>query len=153
MDDDPVAIHTLAAASHEIIHTLLNKSGLRGILFDSDIVRDECRGELMSLVKAAPNFFKHADRDPGASLDFDTGTNEFIILFTAEGIRRLDGHSGELEETFAIWFSLHHPHLLTRDIFDGQVHHDMLDELRRINKRQFFDNRHLLHGRLKRDGE
>jgi hypothetical protein len=36
-DGDPVSIHTLLAAAHEIIHTLYRRKGLRDLLFDSDL--------------------------------------------------------------------------------------------------------------------
>ncbi len=44
-DGDPVSIHTLATASHEIMHTLYRRKGLRGLIFDSDAIKEERRSE------------------------------------------------------------------------------------------------------------
>jgi hypothetical protein len=44
-DGDPVAIHTLIAASHEVLHTLFRRKGLHGLIFDSDLIEDERRAE------------------------------------------------------------------------------------------------------------
>jgi hypothetical protein len=34
--EDPVAIHTLISAAHEIVHTLFKRAGLHGLMFDTD---------------------------------------------------------------------------------------------------------------------
>lgn len=61
-DDDPVAVHTLAVAAW------------------------------VALIKKSANFFKHADRDPDAILDFDPGMNEWYILY-ATAARQLCGEA------------------------------------------------------------
>jgi hypothetical protein len=43
MDGDPIAIHTLACAAHDIIHTLFKRKGLKGLIFDSEIIKEEER--------------------------------------------------------------------------------------------------------------
>src|SRR5579862_9769286 len=73
---DPVAIHTLAAAAHEIVHTLFRRKGLSGLLFDSPRIRDDKRAEFARAAKAAATFFKHAQRDPDGTLEFNPAMND-----------------------------------------------------------------------------
>jgi hypothetical protein len=51
-DEDPVAVHTLAAASHEIILALFKKSGLSGLLFDSEDFKAEHREKIVRAIKS-----------------------------------------------------------------------------------------------------
>ncbi|HEV2335198.1 MAG TPA: hypothetical protein VGS13_06865 [Stellaceae bacterium] len=62
--EDPVSVHTLAAAAHEIVHTLFRRRGLSGLLFDSPLIKEECRSMWAKRMKAVATFFKHAQRDP-----------------------------------------------------------------------------------------
>jgi hypothetical protein len=79
-DDDPVAIHTLVAAAHEVIHTLFKRAGLSGLLFDSPVIKDERRSEVAMAIKAPATFFKHAQRDPDKTLSpiFDSALTQVI---------------------------------------------------------------------------
>lgn len=63
---DAVAIHTLAAASHQILVDLASERGLSGIPKNNPLVRSEKEKEWITLVNNSHNFFKHADRDPEA---------------------------------------------------------------------------------------
>src|ERR1700730_14381745 len=51
-DDDPIAIHTLTAAAHDIIHTLFRRKGLKNLLFDSKLIKDNFRAEWVRGMKA-----------------------------------------------------------------------------------------------------
>ncbi|MEK7992289.1 MAG: hypothetical protein AAB403_00650 [Planctomycetota bacterium] len=75
-DGDPVAVHTLTAAAHELVHTLYKKRGLHDLLFDSDWIKDEYRKQWSDKLRANANFFKHADRDAEAELEFDPILND-----------------------------------------------------------------------------
>ena len=61
-DADPISIHTLAAASHQIIHDLNRKNKGPELLLDTMFIKDEFRQEYKNFMKDASNFFKHADR-------------------------------------------------------------------------------------------
>jgi hypothetical protein len=45
-DGDPVSIHALLAAAHEIIHRLYRNKGLRNLMFDNENIEEEHRGYL-----------------------------------------------------------------------------------------------------------
>jgi hypothetical protein len=138
-DGDPVAIHTLIAASHEIVHRLFRNAGHSDLFFDAAIIRDERRGDFAKLMKAPANFFKHARQDPEAEFDFHPGINETLIAFSVVGLQRMGVGLGLEESSFLHWTALHHPEWISEgnryDSLDPQV----LGDFRSIDKHQFFD--------------
>ena len=54
---DPVSIHTLASAAHELLHALYKKQGLSGLLFDFPNVKEEYRSFMAKELKKYFNFF------------------------------------------------------------------------------------------------
>jgi hypothetical protein len=102
-DGDPVSIHTLASASHEIVHALFRAKGLKGLLFDSPIVRPEKRSIWSGLLKTSFNFFKHARHDDGTVLDFHPGINEIILTACCKGIREIGSPVAVEELAFIYW--------------------------------------------------
>src|SRR6266446_6563741 len=78
-DGDPVSIHALVYAAHEIIHRLFRQAGHTGLLFDldadsalpkgTDATPEELvvlRSEFPAFLKRNANFFKHAERETNA---------------------------------------------------------------------------------------
>src|SRR5262245_51955519 len=65
-ESDPVSIHSLAAASHEVLTNISRKteSGTQ-MIFDlvSEWTKEEYRKEVRRKLHDAQNFFKHADQD------------------------------------------------------------------------------------------
>ena len=82
---DIVSVHTLAAASSAVFADLLHAKGRKA--WRDEIV--ECfpgqEEEIKRVLRKAQNFFKHANKDPDAVLEFDEATNdETIIIATLE---------------------------------------------------------------------
>ncbi len=61
-EGDPVSVHTLAAAAHQIIHDLNRRNKGPDLLRDTKFIKSEYRNEFVSDIKSASNFMKHADR-------------------------------------------------------------------------------------------
>jgi hypothetical protein len=141
---DPIAIHTLAVAAYEVLHTLSKKRdpNRRDLLFDSDHIKDEFRTDWIKLIKKHANFFKHADRDGDSVIEFDPEMNEWYIMY-ASVARALCGEPQSSEEsTFLWWFQVHKPHLLTekgRQMVADRIPIDNLEEIRTWPKRKFFE--------------
>lgn len=77
---DPVSIHTLTRASHEILQTLCEKQGVHSSLFcDLQMIKEEYRIEVKQALNKAKNFFKHAERDPDEVIVFNPEVSEFYI--------------------------------------------------------------------------
>lgn len=82
-DGDPVSIHTLACAACDLIRDMgrsLGHEGLTAKEWSLEYVKPEYRGEVRALLAASQNFFKHADRDPTAVLDFNPDEPRARIL-------------------------------------------------------------------------
>jgi hypothetical protein len=150
MEDDPVSVHTLAAAAHEIVHTLFRRKGHKGLLFDSDVIKDEYRSEAAKLIKSSATFFKHAQKDPEAIIQFDPVINEALLFFATIGIRQIDQASGEEEEIFLHWLAIHRPDISAMGkIFEERLPIETLQDVRSMNRRQYFEEAVAVYRRLK----
>jgi hypothetical protein len=107
---DPVAIHTLACAAHEVVHTLFERAGLQGLLFDADFIQDKHRSDWIRVLRRNANFLKHADRDPDAEIEFNSATNEGLLMACFSGLQRLGASLDSVEERcFHFWLRVHYP--------------------------------------------
>jgi len=138
-DGDPVSIHTLISAAHEITHKLFKLSGHQGLLFDTHVIKDEFRGEFAKLIKSNANFFKHADKDPYKETGFAPIVNECLIFMTLYGISKIDKKLfWDREAAFTTWIAIHKPNLIKENIFDKSVSVKAIEEVRAIGKSDFF---------------
>jgi hypothetical protein len=113
-DGDPVSIHTLAFAAHEIIHFVSKKKGRgRDLLFDSLVIRDERRKEFNILMKSHATFFKHARSDAEAVTEFHPILSRLFILFSILGVELSGEALNDEESAFIWWLFIHEPALLT----------------------------------------
>jgi hypothetical protein len=69
-----------------------------------DLVR-----KLRTAIRAPQNFFKHADRQPGAVLEFSPELSEIILLDAMVTYGKLTSEIPWLFEAFANWFGLRYP--------------------------------------------
>lgn len=161
-DGDPVSVHTLCYAAYEVIHVLSRNANRKDkLIFDNDFIKDEFRSEFNLLVKKAPNFFKHADKDPNGAIEFLPQMSEMFFLFTALGIETMGLKLGGEEKAFLIWLSIHSPEVMV----DGAMTKFLegfpvktIEEVKVMPKTEFF--KHVMTGHtkglrvvLKRTGE
>jgi hypothetical protein len=147
-DGDPVAIHSLGYAAYEVIHVLSkNASRKETLLYDTDIIRDEFRADFNKLVRKAPNFFKHADRDPDGTIQFMPQFTEMFFLFSILGLETMGLKLGAEEKAFLLWLSIHNPSIMA----DGAMQKflqgfpiKVVDEARGIPKTEFY--KHVMTG-------
>ncbi len=74
-----VAIHTLTAAAHKILDDIAQQKGMHTIR-SLPYIREENKKTWSALLNEPQNFFKHADRDPEASLDFHPEFPHFFLF-------------------------------------------------------------------------
>jgi hypothetical protein len=141
-DGDPVAIHALAFAAYEVIHVVSKKRNpeRRDLLFDSLLIKDENRSEFNIALKAAAYFFKHADRNPDAELEFDPELSDTFILYSICGREQCGAPQSDEESSFMWWLEFQHPEFQVKgrkpvtDFFPVEV----FETIRRLPKREFF---------------
>lgn len=98
---DMIAVHTLAAAAQGVLRALARRKGFTS-LFEEGItkIRPEKQDEVRSLFAKAQNFFKHADRDADAKLEFFPDATKFYLLDATRLLLSLTGR--HLPETAAL---------------------------------------------------
>lgn len=139
-DGDPVAIHTLAYGSHEIIHRLFRNKGLNDLMYDSSVIEEEYRGEANIWLKASANFFKHAtqESEPDATKEFHPHLNHLFMVMSITGLLRMGERLSEVEMVFNLWNIIHHPHWFTENILENRLPVDELSALQEVGKGDFF---------------
>lgn len=88
---DLIAVHTLAAAAQGVLADLGRQKGIRSIFDRPELIRPERQKEVYQLFRRAQNFFKHANEDPEATLDFFYETTKFYLLDAALLYQALTG--------------------------------------------------------------
>lgn len=137
-DGDPIAIHTLAYAAHEIVHRLFRLKGLHDLLFDSSVVKEGQRVEWGKLLKQGANFLKHAkiENDPDVFIDFPPFANDMFIIMSLEGLRRMGLELKPTELAFLVWQSLHTTYLAP-GLIKKSIPIHTLQQLRALSRREF----------------
>jgi hypothetical protein len=109
---DPIAIHTLAAAAHQILHDLGRAKGGLSAIKDNPYIRPEKRKEFIAIIHAAQNFSKHADRDPNEEFEFRLA---FTPLYIFDAVQMWNALTDKLFKEafiFYMWFGIKNPHLI-----------------------------------------
>jgi len=107
---DPVAMHTLAAAAFGVIRDLNQKRGGGPTLHESiyEHVKPEHHKLLSDKLNEAQNFFKHADRDHEATLEFNPDLTEIMAMDACFKYAELTGELPPLFQIFNGWMMLTH---------------------------------------------
>lgn len=137
-EGDPVSIHTLISAAHEIIHRMYRNSGRKGLLLDSDLVRTELRKEWAEKIKESYNFFKHFDskKEKKESINFRPELNDILIIFSSHALMQL-GETPDTEQlAFAQWMLIHRPHFMDEDV-RNRIPIEVLHNLKSVDRKQF----------------
>jgi len=154
-DDDPISIHTLAAAAHQIIHDLNRRNKGPDMMLDTKLVKDEFRKEFASEMKNAANFLKHADRGKmgiAKVFEFNPESNEHFIIFSIIGLRYLGEQLSAEEIAFERWQMFKNPDLLTdagKELFEQNFTVEKLAVIRATPKHKFLEAFHLIVGQAK----
>ena len=108
---DPVIIHTLVAAGHQVLTDLRNASGVAGLLKGKGQSAEQLRN-----LNYAANFSKHADKDPNGRINIEPlrdFTDEFLMDAVVL-VQRLDGDLPIEAKLFWSWFVTKH-----EELFEG----------------------------------
>jgi hypothetical protein len=140
-ESDPVAIHTLACASHQIIHDIIHHHGGHDPLFGSPYIKAGFKNIAKKHFHKHYHFFKHANRDPNKSIDFHESAPHPFILYSILGIEQLAFKKTPLQSAFMIFFALNNPSILTKagsEFFFQEIPPDELTKFRSLTRKQFF---------------
>lgn len=113
---DPVSIHTLAAAAYNITRDINKKMGSSPLLIKElflKCVREGHEEEVRKKLNEAENFFKHAERDHQAVIDFNPELSEMFVLEACSAYYKLRGEFPPLFKLFQSWFIANHQDLFS----------------------------------------
>ncbi len=111
-DLDPVSIHTLTCASHEILSSLNKRANGAPSIMSDHLILDPYKEEYRRKLTEAKSFFKHADRDPDALLSFKPEINEYFLLDACELYEILTTEKNTHFVIYRFWFKLQNPQFL-----------------------------------------
>ncbi len=109
---DSVSVHTLASAAAQILSDLCAAKGLFSPIRGAGIIREDRRREWLAALKKAENFFKHADRDADASLEFNADITEGTLFDSTYMYLALTGKRTYESAIFESWLFQKHPEFL-----------------------------------------
>ena len=113
MERDPVSIHTLAGAVYQILIDLNKHRGGNPLIMElaslKGVVIPGKEKDLIRLLSKAENFFKHADRDPEAIIDFCPASNEHVLWESCIKYTELTSEQTPTMQAMNLWFQVRHP--------------------------------------------
>lgn len=143
-DGDPVSIHSLAYAAHQIVHDLNRNAKGPNLFLDMPGIKKERRDEFVAMVKRDANFFKHADergkRQDSPSIEFTLSVNDLFIMIAITGLTYLKQDLSHQENGFALWYRIHYPDMLderTERAFKQANRIESWGSFRQLPKREF----------------
>ena len=109
---DPVSIHTLAAAAHQVLRDIGRHDNIKSFLKDSGLIRKEYEKEYLTIISEAENFFKHADKDPHKLLKFNPQQTESLLFDAVEMYMQITKEMPEDMSIYRVWFLANHPEIV-----------------------------------------
>jgi len=103
---DIVAIHTLTAATYNILRDLSNLQNKPVLVKEKmlEMVKPQHKKMVRDKINKAENFFKHADKDPDKLLEFNPNITEFLLWDACATYFSLTLEKTPLMSTFNVWF-------------------------------------------------
>lgn len=115
-EGDPVSIHTLTAAAYNVLRNVNAKIGGTPMLIKDqlvDLVPSTYTKQVRDRINEAENFFKHADKDHEAILEFNPNLTEYLIMDACDKYREITGEYPCFMAIFRAWMML-----TNQDIFN-----------------------------------
>ena len=105
-DECPISVHTLTSTSYNILYDI-SKNSNSNFHFEMDVyIKPEHLKTWKYKVNEASNFFKHADRDPNAKIEFEEATNELRLFNCCWGYCDLTKEFTPYMSVFMGWMKL-----------------------------------------------
>jgi hypothetical protein len=120
-EDDPVSIHLLACSAYQIFDDVNTTTRGPELLYNSLVFKDEYRSEAIRRFKKEYNFFKHADTDPSATIEFNPEITPGMMLFACFGLKVLGQPTNELRDAFATYMAMARPRILKEPLKSHMV--------------------------------
>jgi hypothetical protein len=121
VERDPVSIHTLVGATRQLLADINKHRGGKPLFTESEALKEIVipgkEAELARLFVKAENFFKHADKDPEATIDFSPEINEILLWEASVKYRELTSEITSPMGAIIVWLQARNPNLFTHELF------------------------------------
>jgi hypothetical protein len=140
---DPVAIHALACAAHQVIQDIAEKKSARQYHLKrlvEQVVEPSHVQEAMDAIRKPMMFFKHADRDPHDVLEFEPRLSEVFIMLAGGCLRDIGESVSDIQRAFLFWHRIHDTGWVKKEALEhleDRFGADAVNQLRNIDKREF----------------
>jgi hypothetical protein len=119
--EDPVAIHSLAAAGFRILRDIGEHVGSPVDQLIKSGIKPGMDRQFWSAFNTLANFLKHADRDPvGEYKDFNEEANDGLLFFGAIYYQALGNELTIEMQSIVAYFSVRHPEFI-RETADARL--------------------------------
>jgi hypothetical protein len=137
-ESDPVAIHTLACAAHQIIHDINKNKEKTDLLYE----KFRLKGFKKEDINRHYNFFKHADNDPdpNGEIEFNPKFTEIFMILAIKGLTELGVPHSYKMTAFSLFIQISNPRIstLNKFIYDS-IQVDAFKNIRWVKRSEFFD--------------
>ena len=131
---DPLAIHTIAAASHDIVRALAKRRGITDLSLSANLIKREFHKQWNDVTRSDT---KHADSDQNDAVEVDPELTEALLMFALRGMRRMGHTFNGLQTAYWTWFCLHHPAATPIDMYSLKLPAETVTALRAMPKSDF----------------
>jgi Domain of unknown function (DUF6538) len=112
--EDPIAIHTVAAAGHRIVRDICKSRGnIEGYRHFTGWLAPGQEKKFWKAINRSANFFKHADNDANTIHEMDENETDFLIVLASKWYGDLGFTQSVEMRSFAAWFAMCHPKTFT----------------------------------------
>jgi hypothetical protein len=136
---DPVSIHTLTAAAYDILIGLgkIAKIVELGVKDIELYVKEEHQKEYRAILNKAQNFFKHSDKDPKETIEFNPDETIFFLLSAVKLYIDLTKEKPNNMIIFIHWCLLMYPNIVKDEYKKEYKYHR--SQLNPADRSKFFD--------------
>lgn len=141
IDGDPVSIHTLTAAAHNIsldMNKMRGREPLQCKELMLDLLLDEYRTRAKQMLTEAENFFKRAEINHNEVLEFNPDLSEALLLEACNVYMDQTGEEPPLFTLYLAWIVANHP-----DYFKLPANNPKLElrkNIQAMNKAEYFNS-------------
>lgn len=121
--EDPITIHTLASAAFGILNDVSKSKELEVESFHDLMMKQTKLGQEKKMrfyLKRHENFFKHADRDSDANIDFNPSSTDWVLFDCIRLYCAITQENPPIMKAFHAWWLYSYKHLLKLEL-QGQL--------------------------------
>jgi hypothetical protein len=134
---DPVAIHTIAAASHDIVRALAKRRGITDLSLSANLIKREFHKRWNDVTRSDTRLLGRVDSNQNDDVEVDPELTEALLMFALRGMRRMGHTFNGLQTAYWTWFCLHHPAATTIDMYSLKLPAETVAALRAMPKSDF----------------